>query len=212
MATYISTAQDAYKKMIEEMQGAKEAAAVLPTEYTSIAEMFKAGGTYGAGQRAILEEQLKKGVALEQAALVASGMSSGTLASAVKGRYARGLATGYQQIEDIRTEKLASALGAVAAAKEARGVRLTGAYQTTAGLLAEMGRVKTEESIANLRERLSLMGTMLSLESLEKRQREEITARKEESATERQFAAEERAKYEVTAPKREEIEKMRLFI
>ena len=107
--------------------------------------MYKAGGTYGAGQRAIATEQAQKGLAGEQAGLVATGMSSGSAAGAARGRYSRGLTTSLLNIEDVRTDKLSAALTAVAAAKEARGARLTGAYQTTAQLIQGFKEPTTSE-------------------------------------------------------------------
>lgn len=131
----LERSQSRYNQMIAEMNAAKEAVGGVPSELTDVAEMYKKGGTYGEGQRALLREELGKGTAAEQAALVSSGMSSGSMAAASRGRYARNLATGYSQIEDERTKQLASALTAVAAAKTERGSRLGAAYTTTAQLI-----------------------------------------------------------------------------
>ncbi len=125
-----------YNQMIAEANLARETASGgVPSELTQTADMYAAGGTYGSGQRALVEENLKAGAAKEQAGLVSSGMSSGSMAAGVTGRYARNRATEFANIEDTRMDKLSTALSAVAAAKEARTGRMIGAYTTTAQLI-----------------------------------------------------------------------------
>ncbi len=122
--------------MIAEANKARETASTeIAPELTQTADMYAAGGSYGAGQRDILRRNLKASSAQEQAANVSSGMSSGSAASATRSRYGKSLASGEMQIEDTRTDKLSTALQAVAAAKEARTGRMVGAYTTTAQLV-----------------------------------------------------------------------------
>jgi hypothetical protein len=132
----LKTSQERYAQMIAEANAAKQTAATeIAPELTQTADMYAAGGTYGSGQRALVEENLKAGSSKEQAALVSSGMSSGSMAAGVTSRYARNRATEFANIEDTRTDKLTTALSAVAAAKEARTGRMTSAYTTSAQLI-----------------------------------------------------------------------------
>jgi hypothetical protein len=125
-----------YNQMISEANKARETASTdIAPELTQTADMYAAGGTYGTGQRALVDENLKAGASKEQAGLVSSGMSSGSMASGVTSRYARNRAAEFANIEDVRTDKLNTALSAVAAAKEARTGRMVGAYTTTAQLV-----------------------------------------------------------------------------
>ncbi len=142
----LQTSQERYAQMIAEANAAKQTAATeIAPELTQTADMYAAGGTYGSGQRALVEENLKAGSSKEQAALVSSGMSSGSMAAGVTSRYARNRATEFANIEDTRTDKLTTALSAVAAAKEARTGRMTSAYTTSAQLIAGFQEPKVSD-------------------------------------------------------------------
>ncbi len=228
--------QEQYNKMIEEMQSAKEVAAeAIPEELTQVADMYAAGGTYGAGQRTILEEELKGATSAQQAALVASGMSSGSAARNIQSRYAKNLATGYQQIEDVRTDKLTSALQAVATAKEARGARMTSAYTTTAQLMSGYKEPSVSEfanaeelqaaSDAAAKERLGMQLT--SEEKIALKQigasnlssslsyqlgLKQIEAQTELQAASQAFQKEQASKYNLTSSQQQDIARYNLFI
>jgi hypothetical protein len=132
----MNDAQSRYNQMIAELQNAKSVAgADIPSEYGDVVSMYSAGGSYGAGQKAIAEEQALAGESQESANLVRTGMSSGSLAAGVRSRYSRNLTTNLQNIEDIRTDKLSAALGALATAKAARTTELAGVYKTSAELI-----------------------------------------------------------------------------
>jgi hypothetical protein len=164
----LKTSQARYQSMVDELNAAKTtASADIASEYGEVASMYASGGSYGAGQRAELEDTLGKGVAQEQANLVATGMSSGSMAAGTRSKYAKNLATGYKNIEDTRTDKYASALTAVAAAKESRGSRLTSAYQTSAQLIQgfkdpTVSEYANEEKISKAKNTASLQATAMT--------------------------------------------------
>lgn len=72
--------------------------------------LYAKGGEYGAGQRGIAEEQFRKSRAEALHNLVASGMSSGSLATGINIAARGGLEQAYRNIEDIRTERYSDAL------------------------------------------------------------------------------------------------------
>jgi hypothetical protein len=90
---------------------------------TETIEMFRPGGTYGAGQRALIEEEGKRRQAEALANQVATGMGSGALATSTGLRVGRDIATQKLGVEDVRTQFLNQALQA-----------LSGLYGQFAGL------------------------------------------------------------------------------
>ena len=68
--------------------------------------MFQPGGGYGRGQELLLREEARKAGAEATASQVASGMSSGSLATGTGLRIKRDLATGLAGVEDVRTQFL----------------------------------------------------------------------------------------------------------
>ena len=88
--------------------------------------MFRPGGGYGAGQVQLAEDQARKEKAEALTTQVASGMSSGSLATATGLRVGRDLTTAKLGIEDVRTQFLAQALQALG------GLRGTQAQQVGA--------------------------------------------------------------------------------
>lgn len=91
-------------------------------------QMFQPGGGYGAGQKGLLQEQAKQAQAEALSSQVATGMSSGSLATGTGLRVKRDLAQGLAGVEDVRTQFLAQALQSLS------GLRGTQA-QTTAGVV-----------------------------------------------------------------------------
>lgn len=84
-------------------------------------QLYAPGGGYGAGQRGIAEEQMKTGRAEALHRLVATGMSSGSLATGVQIQARRGLEQAYRGIEDVRTERYGGALGRLASLRAGLG-------------------------------------------------------------------------------------------
>lgn len=75
--------------------------------------MFKPGGSYGAGQYALIDEQAKQAQAQALANQVASGMSSGSLATSTGLRVGRDMTTAKLGVEDQRTQYLNQILQAL---------------------------------------------------------------------------------------------------
>lgn len=76
-----------------------------------LVNLFRAGGGYGAGQKAIIEQEAKKGLAGIYSNLVSTGMSSGTNVAGARARVTRDTTTAKLGVEDARVGKLAEALG-----------------------------------------------------------------------------------------------------
>jgi len=73
-------------------------------------QMFQPGGGYGRGQATLLRGEAKRAQAEALSSQVASGMSSGSLATGTGLRVERDLAQGLAGVEDVRTQFLAQAL------------------------------------------------------------------------------------------------------
>ena len=73
-------------------------------------QMFQPGGGYGKGQAMLLQEQARQAQAEALSTQVATGMSSGSLATGTGLRVKRDLAQGLAGVEDVRTQFLTQAL------------------------------------------------------------------------------------------------------
>lgn len=90
-------------------------------------QMFQPGGGYGQGQATLLQDQARQAQAEALSNQVATGMSSGSLATGTGLRVKKDLAQGLAGVEDTRTQFLAQALQALASARQ-------GQAQTTASV------------------------------------------------------------------------------
>jgi len=179
--TALAESQTRYRSMIEEMKGAKEVAAEpISPELKEQVDIYRTGGEYGAGAKGRIQQTAKENLAATQAELVATGMSSGSAAMGARARYSRDVTAGIQDVEDIRYERLSSALQAVDAAKSARGVRRENVYATTAQLMQTYqpptpGQFASQEDIAiaqnELEERMQKAG-ITSAEKISAAQKE----------------------------------------
>lgn len=111
------------------------ATAPISPAYRRLTELFAPGGTYMAGQKALIEEERKKSIAQAYGTAVQTGMWSGTTATGAQQRAGRYAQLALLQTEDKRIEMLASALEAMGMAEEARAVRAAQTY-TAAGQIA----------------------------------------------------------------------------
>jgi len=89
-------------------------------------QAFQPGGSYGAGQIATLEDESRRAQAAATSQQVASGMSSGSLATSTGLRISSDLAKAKLGVDDTRTQFLAQAQGALS------GLRGQQAGQTAA--------------------------------------------------------------------------------
>jgi hypothetical protein len=76
-------------------------------------DLFKPGGGFGAWQNALIEEEAKRNKAQALSDQVASGMSSGSLATSTGLRIGRDTTTAKLGVEDTRTQFLNQALQAL---------------------------------------------------------------------------------------------------
>jgi hypothetical protein len=157
MAIYITSNSEAYSKMMEELAAAKNGGESGIGEYQQAVSLYSPGGAYGEGAKAVAVEQAKKNLAATNANLVNTGMSSGSLAAGVRARYSKDLTTTLQGIEDVRYERLGTALQALGAAKEARGLRATQTSLSAASLYSGASQTQSAENVA----RLNLAGTIV---------------------------------------------------
>ena len=218
-----------YKSMMDEMREAKTTTqAPIAAEYGEVADIYKTGGEYGAGAKAGVRETAAQNLAKSSAALVSSGMSSGSLATATRARYSRDVTRGIQEVEDVRYERLGAALQAVAQAKEARGIRigqafsetakLTGAYQEpTMGSFANQEAISAQASASQRqiskknREAATKMSALNREASLTKQKKEQAFTTSERKASE-QFKTAQASKYNVTAATKGRLDTLKTYI
>jgi len=92
--------------------------------------MFRPGGEYGAGQKAIIEQEAKEALGAGQTSLVQTGMASGSTMAGIHGLVSSEATKQFLGVEDVRTENLANALTALSNLKaSAAGALLTAATQ-----------------------------------------------------------------------------------
>jgi hypothetical protein len=118
-------------------------------------KLFRQGGGYGAGQNAIIDAQANQAQAKAASDAVASGMSSGSLATSTGTRIASDTAKAKLGVEDTRTNFLAQAMQALSS--------LYGQF----GGIASQERMQTEalkkqSAIADMNAAVSLMGRQTS--------------------------------------------------
>lgn len=88
-------------------------------------QMFQPGGGYGRGQATLLRGEAKRAQAEALSSQVASGMSSGSLATGTGLRVERDLAQGLAGVEDVRTQFLAQALQSLSGLRGQRSQTLS---------------------------------------------------------------------------------------
>jgi len=120
------TYQSALQRWLDRQKQAQAQFSAAEQPLQQAATMFAPGGSYGAGQRAILEENARQAAAEAASNQVASGMSSGSLATSTGLRVKRDLAQSLAGVEDQRTQFLTQILSALS------GLRGTQAQTTAA--------------------------------------------------------------------------------
>lgn len=132
--------QDALRRWLERQRQMKEQFGLAERPIQEELRLYAPGGGYGAGQRGIAEEQMRTGRAEALHRLVATGMSSGSLATGVQMQTRRGLEQAYRGIEDVRTERYGGALGRLASLRaglaQMYGTAEEPSYAPAAGIYA----------------------------------------------------------------------------
>jgi hypothetical protein len=124
----VNLGQQALERWLDQQKTATKQFGVAQQPLQQAVQSFQPGGGYGQGQIALLEDEAKRAQAEALAKQVASGMSSGSLATSTGLRVKSDLAKAKLGVEDTRTQFLNQALQALA------GLRGTQA-QTTASLV-----------------------------------------------------------------------------
>ncbi len=88
-------------------------------------QMFQPGGGYGRGQKMLLQTQARQAQAEALSSQVATGMSSGSLATGTGLRVKRDLAQGLAGVEDVRTQFLSRALESLSGLRGRRAQTLS---------------------------------------------------------------------------------------
>ncbi len=88
-------------------------------------QMFQPGGGYGQGQAQLLQDQARQAQAEALSSQVATGMSSGSLATSTGLRVKKDLAQGLAGVEDTRTQFLTQALQSLSGLRGQRAQTLS---------------------------------------------------------------------------------------
>ncbi len=104
------TAQTGLARWLNQQSRSREQFTAAEQPLRQAVTSFQPGGGYGRGQRTLLRDEARRAGAEATAQQVASGMSSGSLATGTKLRTERDLATGLAGVEDQRTQFLNQAL------------------------------------------------------------------------------------------------------
>ncbi len=129
-------------------------------------QMFQPGGGYGAGQKGLLQEQARQAQAEALSSQVATGMSSGSLATGTGLRVKRDLAQGLAGVEDVRTQFLTQALQSLSGLRGRRAQTLATTQDPTYapymgyigqrhGQVAQMGMVTGQRQRRSLSQFMS---------------------------------------------------------
>jgi hypothetical protein len=151
----LSRAISRYNRMLSNAQKAiSTAGEAIPQAYRDVVDIYSKGGSYGAGARGRIKQQQKASTAGGLADLVSTGMSSGTLAEGVRSRYSHQASQAIQEVEDVRYERLGTALAAVGQAQQARQTGLASAYLSASSLVGSfqepsVSQFSSPEALAN---------------------------------------------------------------
>ncbi len=102
--------QNSLRRWLDQQKRSRKQFTTAEQPLRQSVEMFQPGGGYGQGQAALFRDEARRAGAEATSQQVASGMSSGSLATGTKMRTERDLATGLAGVEDVRTQFLNQAL------------------------------------------------------------------------------------------------------
>ena len=106
----LNVAQNALARWLGTQRQAKGMFGQAEQPLQESVQMFQPGGGYGKGQATLLRGEARRAKAEALSSQVATGMSSGSLATGTGLRVERDLAQGLAGVEDVRTQFLAQAL------------------------------------------------------------------------------------------------------
>ena len=107
----------ALNRWLAQQAESKKAYKTAEQPLSETVQMFQKGGGYGAGQISMIEDEARRAKAQALADQVASGMSSGSLATSTGLRVASDASKAKLNVEDTRTQFLAQALQALSGIK-----------------------------------------------------------------------------------------------
>lgn len=119
-----NVAQTSLTRWLNQQREAKQKFAAAETPLQEAVQMFQPGGGYGQGQRNLLQDQARQALAESLTSQVASGMSSGSLATSTALRTKSDLAKNLAGVEDVRTQFLNQALQALSGARSTQAQTL----------------------------------------------------------------------------------------
>ena len=132
-------------------------------------QMFQTGGSYGEGQRALLRDEAKQAMAEAMTSQVASGMSSGSLATSTAMRAKSDLAKNLAGVEDVRTQFLTQALQALSGLRGQRAETLANlvdpTYAPYMSYLGQQEAIQAQEAANVLQANLARKQTYMQTEA-----------------------------------------------
>ena len=125
------TPDTALNRWLDQQKQAQEQFSAAQQPLQQAVQMFQPGGGYGQGQATLLRDEARRAGAEATTQQVASGMSSGSLATGTGLRIKKDLAQGLAGVEDQRTQFLAQALQMLSGARQGQAQTTATVYDPT---------------------------------------------------------------------------------
>ena len=143
------TYQSSLQRWLDRQKKSREQFTAAEQPLQQAAQMFQPGGGYGRGQETLLRDEARRAGAEATSRQVASGMSSGSLATGTGLRIKRDLATGLAGVQDQRTQFLNQVLQ-----------NMSGLRGQQAGLTAQVNDPVTNPYLGYLSSRFGQVGQL----------------------------------------------------
>ncbi len=124
-----TTYASALQRWLDQQKKSGELFSQAAAPLTQAVNLFQPGGGYGAGQNVLIEDEARRAKAEALANMVATGMSSGSLATSTGLRIGSDMTKAKLGVQDTRTQFLADALSKLAG--------LRGTYASQVGTSVE---------------------------------------------------------------------------
>jgi hypothetical protein len=131
MADIDTIYQDALTRWLGRLGAGQGEFAKAEQPLTDMQQLFAPGGGYGAGQRALIEQQAKLAGGQAATGLVASGMSSGSNAAGLTARIGGEKTRALLGVEDTRTQNLADIMKKLSGLRGGYASQLMGLSEPT---------------------------------------------------------------------------------